>query len=139
MLWNVARERTAYLPSRWPSHYVDPSGFVGDVPGKLRRRHGKHRATEIGQPRLDFRIGKARVDLPVEPSITSAGVFLGTATPTQALASKLGRASPSVGTFGSCRRGPRSHRQRPQPARPDVLDRRRQIANAACTGPPSNR
>src|SRR5262245_1564024 len=41
-------------------------GFSSDKPAKVGGREREHVATQVGKPRLDFGIGEARVDLPVE-------------------------------------------------------------------------
>src|SRR6266566_1639409 len=47
--------------------YVAPFlGFRGDVPSKIRRRAGKRRAAEIGNPCLHPWLRECCVDLPVE-------------------------------------------------------------------------
>jgi hypothetical protein len=42
-------------------------GFVGDELAKFGRRAWKRRAAELGEPRLDLRIGEAGVNFPLEP------------------------------------------------------------------------
>ena len=41
-------------------------GFFRDELAEVGGRAGKRRAAQVGKPRLDLRIGEARVDLPVE-------------------------------------------------------------------------
>jgi hypothetical protein len=49
-----------------PDHLVPFLGFVGDEPAEVGGRAGERHAAEVGQPRLDLRIGERGVDLGVE-------------------------------------------------------------------------
>ena len=44
-------------------HFAPLLGFVGDELAEIGRGQRKHSAAEVGEPRLQLRIGKARIDL----------------------------------------------------------------------------
>src|SRR5215831_20352210 len=46
---------------RRPDQLAPPLGFCGDELAEISGRAHKHRGTEVGEPRLDFGIGKAGV------------------------------------------------------------------------------
>ena len=54
------------LDVRDPDHLAPLLGFVGDELSEVGGRARKHRATEVGKPRLHLGIGKGCVDLLVE-------------------------------------------------------------------------
>src|SRR5262249_43101402 len=75
-------------------------------------------------------VGSARAALisRLSVSMISARVFFGAPIPAHALVSKPGTKSPSVGTSGSpCQSRRGGHRQRAQPAGPDMFDGRRHV------------
>src|SRR6516164_4200049 len=50
-------------------HYLAPLlGFIGDELAEVGRRARKRRSAQLGKPRLNLGIGKARIDLFVERS-----------------------------------------------------------------------
>jgi len=62
-------------------------GFVGDQPPKVGGRAREHLATNVGKPRLRLGIGEDCIDLLVELSTISAGLFFGAPTPNHVVAS----------------------------------------------------
>ena len=50
-----------------PDHLAPFLGFIRDELTEVGRRTRKHRTSQVGDPCLHPRIGKSRVDLPVEP------------------------------------------------------------------------
>jgi hypothetical protein len=58
--------RSLRLDVGGPDHLAPLLGFVGDELTEIGGREREHLATEIGKPRLDFGIGEAGIDLPVE-------------------------------------------------------------------------
>src|SRR6266853_2539843 len=50
-----------------PDHLTPLLGFVGNELAKFRWRARKDRATHVGKPRLDLRIGKASINFLIEP------------------------------------------------------------------------
>jgi hypothetical protein len=80
------------LGSRWfdvgrPDHLGPLIGFVGDEFAEAGRRQRKHRATEVGDPRLQLRVGEARIDLVIEFVDEFVRRALGAPTPYHALTS----------------------------------------------------
>src|SRR4051812_2863628 len=49
-----------------PDHVPPLLSFFGDELGEVRRRDHQRGATQVGEPRLDLRIGKRGIDLAVE-------------------------------------------------------------------------
>jgi hypothetical protein len=74
-------------PRYWPPGPLAPLlGFRGDIPSEVGRRTGKHRGAKVGKSRLQLCIGKAGIDLPVEPVDNLDERCFGRATPNQPLA-----------------------------------------------------
>jgi hypothetical protein len=84
-LWNFADQS---LDARELRHFGVLLGFVGDKFAEIGgRAEGKHRCAEVGEPCLEFGIGETSVDFLVELVDDSAGVCVGTPTPSQLLTS----------------------------------------------------
>ena len=62
---------------------------------------GKHRAAQVGEPRLDLRIGQTKNDFRVKPVDDLGRRLTARRGPCQELASKPGKKSPTVGKSGS--------------------------------------
>src|SRR5262249_20051587 len=68
-LWNIGPDSgsgSLHLYVEGPDEFAPLLGFVGDELAKVSGRADKRRASEVSQPRLDFGICEARVDLLVE-------------------------------------------------------------------------
>src|SRR5262245_3129469 len=107
-----------------PDHLAPLLGFLGDELGEVGGREREHLATEIGKPRLDFRIGEAGVDLRIELVNNVGGRVLGRAD-AEPLARLIARHEFSHNwdarqRLRACRG---RYRERAQPASPDILDR----------------
>src|SRR3954471_20022441 len=57
---------SVHLDFGGPDHLRPFLGFIADELAEVVRRAWKHRASEVGEPRLYFRIGKRCIDLAVE-------------------------------------------------------------------------
>jgi hypothetical protein len=68
-------------------HFGPLLDLIGDALAEVGRRAGSHCDAQVGKPCLELGVGKGCVDLLVELLDYSAGVFLGTPTPTQLRAS----------------------------------------------------
>ena len=121
-----------------PDHLAPLLGFVRDELAEVGGRARKHRAAQIGKPRLHLGIGERGVDLPVELVDDLGGRVLGRADaePRARLVARHEIAhGRDLGQRLRARRG--RHRQRAQLAGPDVLDRRRsRCRTCTCTCPP---
>jgi hypothetical protein len=123
-------DRSAGLVRRYVSrsNHLSPFlGFLSEVFSEIRRRTGKYHGTKLREPRLELSIGEARIDLGVELIDDLGGRALGgaDAIPRTRIVTgdEIGH-NRNVGQRLRAHRG--GHRQRPQPARSDVLDRRRE-------------
>src|SRR5262247_3066625 len=101
-------------------------GFLGDEPAKVCGRNDKRRHTQNGEPRFYLGIGEARVDLLVELVDDVRRRVLGYADAIP-VARLIARHELTHGrdVRQRVRAGRGRHRQRPQPARLDLLDRGR--------------
>jgi hypothetical protein len=54
------------LDTGQPNHLAPFLGFQRDELAEVGRQAAKHRAVQVGKPRLDVGIGKAGIDLPVQ-------------------------------------------------------------------------
>src|SRR6516165_5883331 len=64
-----------------PDHLCPLLGFVSDEFAEVGGRHRHWHAAQLGEPRLEFGICKARVDLLLSLSMMSAGVTFGAPMP----------------------------------------------------------
>src|SRR5262245_65889447 len=77
-LWNVGRLVVSLrLDASELDHLAPLLGFFGDKPAEIGRRAHHHCAAQIGKPRLQLGIDKARVDLLVELVDDLGGRVLG--------------------------------------------------------------
>src|SRR5262245_7259844 len=123
-LWNVAAATTGLicLDAREVHHLAPLLGFVGDEPSKVGGRADKRCASEVSQPRLDFGIGEARVDLLVEllDDLGWRGLRCADAKPeTRFVARHKLSQGRDVRQYVQARRA--SDRERAQPASPDIV------------------
>ena len=70
-----------------PDHLGPFLGFFRDQLAEVGGRAGKHRAAQVGKPRLELGIGEGGVDLLVEPVDNLCRRVLGAAEAIKALAS----------------------------------------------------
>src|SRR5262249_618915 len=107
-----------------PDHLAPFVGFVGDELSKVGRRADKRCASEVSQPRLDFGIGEARVDLSIElvDDLGRRGLRCADAKPRNCLIARHELAEGwEVRQHLRTRRG--GYGERAQPASPDILNR----------------
>jgi hypothetical protein len=60
-----------------PDYLAPFLSLVSDVSSKLHRRPRHHRAAQISEPLLQFRVGESRIDFPVELVDDFGGRVLG--------------------------------------------------------------
>src|SRR5262245_9871178 len=90
-----------WLDARELDHLAPLFGFVGDEPIEVGGRDDKRRAYQVGKLCLDFGIGKARVDFPVE-LVDDLGGRVPLSANTEPGAGLIsGTKSPTVGMSGS--------------------------------------
>jgi hypothetical protein len=148
-LWNVPPGAGSLrLDTRELDHLAPLLGFVGDKLPEVGRRAGKQCAAEIGKPSLDLGVGKSSIDFLVE-LVDDFGGRVVWRTDAKKRAGLLARHKIADGRQVRQRVKARrcAHRQRAQPAGPDVLDRygrsgehdlhltAKQISNRRCLAP----
>jgi hypothetical protein len=60
-------DRSLGLDVRSPDHLAPFLGFIGDELAEVGGRERENVASQVGEPRLDFGIGEAGIDLLVQP------------------------------------------------------------------------